>query len=70
MQYKIYYLILMSKNQIIKTSYHFFCFVFLLSIALLLKNINIIIKILLIFISIFHLYDTWWFLNNDGNAPI
>ena len=59
----------LNQNKIIKTSYHLFATIFLTYLAITLKS-NIFIKIVLIFLAIFHLYDTWWFLNNDGNAPI
>ena len=58
----------MNQNKIIKTSYHFLATIFLLYLAFTLKNIYI--RLVLIFLAIFHLYDTWWFLNNEGNAPI
>jgi len=61
----------MNTNQIIKTSYHLFATLFLIFLAFYIKNLNLLIKIILIFLAIFHLYDTWWFLNNEkGNAPI
>jgi hypothetical protein len=59
-----------STNQIIKSSYHLFASLFLFYLAFFIKNLSIIIKIILVFIALFHLYDTWWFFNNDGNAPI
>jgi hypothetical protein len=58
-----------SQNQIIKGSYHLFASIFLFYL-LFLKNINITIKIILLVLIIFHLYDSFWFYNNDGNAPI
>lgn len=59
----------MNTNQIIKTSYHLFATLFLLFLVYYIKNIYI--RIILIFLAIFHLYDTWWFcLNEKGNAPI
>ena len=59
-----------DQNKIIKTSYHLFSTIFLLYLAIILNKSNILIRLLLLFLAIFHLYDTWWFLNNDGNAPI
>lgn len=59
----------MNQNQIIKSSYHGLTFLFLLYLAITLK-VNTLIKLLLIFIAIFHAYDTYWFFNNTGNAPI
>jgi hypothetical protein len=59
----------MNSNQIIKTSYHLFATLFLIYLVFYIKNLYI--RIILIFLAIFHLYDTWWFLNNEkGNAPI
>ena len=58
----------MNQNQIIKTSYHLFATIFLTYLAF--KQDNIIIRLILIFLAIFHLYDTYWFLNNTENAPI
>ena len=58
----------MNQNQIIKTSYHLFATIFLTYLAF--KLDNIIIRLILIFLAIFHLYDTYWFLNNTENAPI
>ena len=60
----------MNQNQIIKSSYHLFTTLFLLYLVFFIKNIPLFCKIILIFISIFHLYDTWWFFNNSSNAPI
>lgn len=57
-----------SNNQIIKFSYHLFASLFLLYLSF--KNLNIIFKIILIILSLIHLYDCWWFYNNDGSAPI
>jgi TRAP-type mannitol/chloroaromatic compound transport system permease small subunit len=59
----------MNQNQIIKSSYHLFAFLFLIILAFTLK-INIYIKLGLIFIAIFHAYDVWWFFNNTKDAPI
>jgi hypothetical protein len=59
-----------SNNQIIKSSYHLFVSLFLIYLIFFIKNLSLTIKIIITFISLFHLYDTWWFLNNDGNAPI
>ena len=58
----------MNQNKIIKTFYHLFATIFLLYLAFTLKNL--LIRLILLFLAVFHLYDTWWFLNNDGNAPI
>ena len=59
----------MNQNQIIKSSYHLFAFLFLVKLAFTLKT-NIYIKLGLIFIAIIHAYDVWWFFNNTSNAPI
>ena len=60
----------MNTNQIIKTSYHGFAFLFLFYLAFFTK-LNNIIKFILVFLAIFHLYDTYWFfVNEKGNAPI
>ena len=59
-----------SNNQIIKFSYHLFTSLFLLYLAFFVLNLNIIFKIILILLSLIHLYDSWWFYNNDGFAPI
>ena len=58
----------MNQNKIIKTSYHLFATIFLLYLACTLKNL--LIRLILLFLAVFHCYDTWWFLNNEGNAPI
>ena len=60
----------MNQNQIIKSSYHLFATLFLLYLIFFIKNIPLLCKIILLLLSIFHLYDTWWFFNNSGNAPI
>lgn len=54
----------------IKFSYHLFCFLFLLYIALFLLPSYKYIQYGLFFIAFTHLYDSWWFYNNNGNAPI
>jgi hypothetical protein len=59
----------MNNNQIIKTSYHLFATIFLLCLFFF-KCIPLFCKVILIFLAVFHLYDTWWFLNNTENAPI
>ena len=59
----------MNQNQIIKSFYHFVASVLILYVVFYVK-INIVLKVLLFFIAIFHLYDVWWFYNNDGNVPI
>lgn len=56
-------------NKYIKIIYHLYATIFLLLLA---KNINSssFIRASLVFLAIFHLYDTWWFLTYDKNAPI
>jgi hypothetical protein len=56
-------------NQV-KICYHFLTAILLLYLIVVYKKINIFIKILLFLIAIVHLYDTLWFLNYNGNAPI
>ena len=59
----------MNLNQIVKTSYHLFATLFLVFLIFYIQNKYI--RFILLFLAIFHLYDTWWFLNNEkGNAPI
>lgn len=58
----------MCVNKIIKTSYHLFATIFLLYLIFNLDNL--IFQIIILFLAIFHLYDTYWFMNNEGNAPI
>jgi hypothetical protein len=60
----------MNNNKIIKFSYHLISFLFLLYLSFFLKNISLFIRFGLLFISVFHLYDTWWFYKYDANAPI
>jgi len=60
----------MNQNQIIKSSYHLFATLFLLYLVFFIKNMPLFCKIILLLLAIFHLYDTWWFFNNTGNAPI
>jgi len=60
----------MNNNQIIKSSYHLFASIFMLNLAFHNENLPIIYKNILILLSLIHLYDAWWFFNNDGNAPI
>jgi hypothetical protein len=55
-------------NRIIKTSYHLFAAYIILYIMQ--NQTNNYIYYSLLFIGLFHLYDVWWFLNNEGNAPI
>jgi len=59
----------MTQNQIIKFSYHFLVAIFLLYVIFT-QDLNIHIISIFVFIIIFHLYDSWWFYNNDGFAPI
>ena len=56
------------KDFIVKTTYHFIVFCFLTYLAIVMKQV--LLKIPLIFFALFHLYDTWWFLTHEGNAPI
>jgi hypothetical protein len=60
----------MTQNQIIKSLYHLFAALLLLFIALRVNNIHSILKGMVIFVSIFHIYDVWWFFTHDGSAPI
>ena len=56
-------------NKIIKFSYHLFTAIFLYNLT----NNNSIsqqYKYILYIISLFHLYDTYWFYNYESNAPI
>ena len=57
-----------TTNRIVKTTYHFIAFCFLIYLAIIMKQV--LLKIPLIFFALFHLYDTWWFLTHEGNAPI
>jgi hypothetical protein len=59
-----------NTNQIIKFSYHLFASLFLLYSAIFIKELHIIFKIIFIILGLIHLYDAWWFYNNDGFAPI
>lgn len=68
--YSLIYIIMLTNNQIIKSMYHLFASVFLLHLGFCNNFDDISIKIILIFLGLIHLYDTWWFFNNDGNAPI
>jgi hypothetical protein len=60
----------MTNNQIVKSAYHLFSALLLLFVVFFVKNIHSILKGMLIFVSIIHIYDVWWFFNFDGNAPI
>lgn len=60
----------MSFNQILKIIYHSFVAILLLFITFTVKNLHFLIKGMLVFASIFHIYDVWWFSNYDKNAPI
>ena len=60
----------MTSNQIFKSSYHLFAAILLLYIVFYFTKLNIFLKVLLFLVAFFHLYDVWWFYNNDGNAPI
>ena len=57
-------------RKIVKTVYHFLAFIFLLYLGLYLIKTSVVIRIILVIFAVFHLYDTWWFLNYDSNAPI
>jgi hypothetical protein len=57
-------------NKLIKLIYHLFSFIFLSYLSIYLKFVSWTIRIGLLFIALFHLYDTWWFYNFDKNAPI
>jgi len=61
---------MMTQNQILKSVYHLFATFLLLFVVFRVKNVNFILKGMLIFVAIFHMYDVWWFFNEDGNAPI
>ena len=60
----------MTQNQFIKSLYHLFSALLILFIAFRVNNLHSFFKGMLIFVAIFHIYDVWWFFNNDGNAPI
>lgn len=60
----------MNANQIFKAGYHGFAFLFLFYLVFFVK-LTKVQKGVLIFLGIFHLYDTYWFfMNEKGNAPI
>lgn len=58
----------MNQNQIFKSSYHLLAA--LLLIYILFIKLHLFLKVLLLIVIASHLYDVWWFYNNDGNAPI
>ena len=58
----------MNKNKMIKIFYHLFAAIILLYLAQ--KQTTKYLTYSLLFISLFHFYDTIWFFNNEGNAPI
>ena len=60
---------MLSTNKIIKFSYHLFTALFLFNLTKL-NGISQQSKYILYIISIFHLYDTYWFYKYDTNAPI
>lgn len=60
---------MLSTNKIIKFSYHLFATLFLFNLTKL-NEISQQTKYILYIISIFHLYDTYWFYTYDKNAPI
>ena len=53
----------------IKFSYHLFVFFFLLYVAFFF-HLPAFARNILIIITLFHLYDCWWFYKYTGNAPI
>ncbi len=57
-------------NRIVKFVYHFGAFLFLLFLAYYVKGLTVYSRSGLLFISVFHLYDTWWFYKYGANAPI
>ena len=57
-------------RKVVKSSYHFLAAFLILYIIFKIIKSHFILKSLLFLIAVFHLYDVWWFLNNDGNAPI
>jgi hypothetical protein len=58
----------MDQNKIIKTSYHLFATMFLIYLAF--NFDNIVIQLIILSLAIIHFYDTYWFLNCQGDAPI
>ena len=53
----------MLLNKTVKIYYHFFTCVFLVYISSLIENMYIMyIKNILLLIALFHLYDTYWFI--------
>jgi len=60
---------IISYNKIIKFFYHLFTALFLFNLSQI-NEISQQTKYILYIISIFHLYDTYWFYNYDTNAPI
>ena len=60
---------MISLNKVIKFSYHLFTAIFLFNLTQL-NNMSEINKYILCIISLFHLYDTYWFYKYDKNAPI
>jgi hypothetical protein len=60
-----------SLNQIVKIAFHLFAFGLMLYLATNKAfRLPVPARIALVAISLAHAYDTWWFFNQDGNAPI
>lgn len=57
-------------TRIVKFTYHFSAFLFLLCLAYYVKDLSIYSRSGLLFIAAFHLYDSWWFYEYTVNAPI
>ncbi len=60
----------MTPNQIFKSSYHLLASLLLFYIIFNIIKLHIVLKVMLVIVAVSHLYDVWWFYNNDGNAPI
>ena len=60
----------MNQNQIFKSSYHLLAALLLIYIVFNFIKLHVFLKVMLLIVIVSHLYDVWWFYNNDGNAPI
>ena len=58
----------MDQTQIIKFSYHAFCFVFLIYVSY--QHLSFLIRIFLRIIAMIHLFDALWFSIYTTSAPI
>ena len=56
-------------EKILQFYYHLFCSLFLLYLSFF-SCLNCLMRSILCYIALIHIYDCWWFYQYDSDSPI